>query len=166
MPESRVRPRGAGARLRQNSLTSTESLSKVQINLWHRAACSQDAPASLCSLPAPIPNLIIPGGTTTPGGVQGTTGRGTQCSGVADKDLIWEVFSNHKNSGFSNSLAQGGFSRGRLFHSYPTMDTQPLLVPSQASSTASPAFPGDLNSLHSHNINPSAAIPGRTRTLA
>lgn len=118
MPESRVRPRGAGARLRENSLTSTESLSKVQINLWHRAACSQDAPASLCSLPAPIPNLIIPGGTTTPGGVQGTTGRGTQCSGVADKvdrlDLIWEVFSNHKNSGIQQLFSTGGVLQGKV----------------------------------------------------
>lgn len=85
MPESRVRPRGAGARLRDNSLTSTEGLSKVQIKRWPRAACSQDASASLCSLPAPIPNLIIPGGITIPGGVRGTTGRGTQCSGVVDK---------------------------------------------------------------------------------
>lgn len=35
MHKSRRKPRGVGARLRENSLTSTESLSKVQINHWH-----------------------------------------------------------------------------------------------------------------------------------
>lgn len=142
MHKSTMKPRGAGARLRENRLTSTESLSKVQIN--HRAECSQGTPASLLSS-SPNPNLLIPGGITIPGVVQGATGCGTQCSGAVDKvgtrrrlDLIWEIFSNFKNSGIQQLFSMGVFSWGRLSLSCPTMDTQPFLAPS----TASPSLPG------------------------
>lgn len=167
MHESTMKPRGAGARQRENSLTSTESLSKVQINLWHRAACSRMLLHLLSS--SPNPKSPCPWGNHHPCRCPGSSWMWHSVLWCSDKvgiscrlDLIWEVSSNFQNSGIQQLFSTGVFSWEGCCSPAPPWTRSPSWNPI----LPLPAFLRDLNPLHSHNINPSAAIPGQSGTLA